>query len=153
MTQLVTELGLEGHAWETRDLLPLSWDEALLVLDPNRSEEVEERIRDSTFLHVWNQMFMVYNILKTVRPPDGSFLARMYARYDLEFPPEPRYEWCDLSHLVALQNEHWRLSDEITRLREARRTATEELERLRRSGSRLPQLRRGLRGRRRQAPL
>jgi hypothetical protein len=116
VTQLVGELGLEGHAWETRELLPLSWDEALAVLDPHRADELEERLADSVFVHLWNQMFMVYNVLKTARPPAGSLLDRLYDRYDVPFPAEPRYEWRDLSYQVALQREHWQLSEEIERL-------------------------------------
>jgi hypothetical protein len=117
LTQLIAELSLEQHAWKTEDFLPLSWGEALGVLDPDRRDEIAQRAANSTFLHFWTQMLRIYNVLKTVRPPEGSFLDGLYEKYEVAFPASPRYTWDDLQGQVQLQAEHWALHEEIAQLR------------------------------------
>jgi hypothetical protein len=128
VTKLIAEMGLEPATWETHDFLPLGWDEALAVFDPDRADEIEKRVRTSTFHHLWNQMLLMYNILKTVRPPKDSYLARMYVRYGIDFPTKPQYEWSDLSHQAYLQSEHWRLYKEVERLRQEVLNQSDEVE-------------------------
>jgi hypothetical protein len=117
VTELVAELGLEDRAWEPALVYPLGWRQALDVLDPRQVRTVEERCAGSLFLHVWNEILRVHNVLKTVRPPAGSFLARMYDAYEIPFPEEPRYDFPQLEPQITLQREHWLLCEEIERLR------------------------------------
>jgi Alpha 1,4-glycosyltransferase conserved region len=125
-TELIAEMGLEAATWPTSDFLPLGWDEAIAVFDPQRADEVAGRVGNSTFHHLWNQMLMMYNILKTVRPPKDSYLERMYARYDIDFPTAPQYEWSNLAHQAYLQSEHWRLYGEVDRLQQELRDRSDE---------------------------
>jgi hypothetical protein len=124
VSELVAALGLEGHAWRAEDVYPLGWREALAVFDPARRTELEERTAGSTFLHLWNHILHLANVLKTVPPPSGSFLDSIYGRYGTSFPTTHRYEWSDLSPQVAFQAEYrktvdelWQVQNELERLR------------------------------------
>jgi hypothetical protein len=131
ITKVISELGLEGEAWETNDLYPLHWRDAFAVLDPERNAEIEDLIRGSTFLHLWNQIFRLWSVLKTVRPPEGSFLADAYDKYDVPFPTGLRYEWSQLAPLVEVRKRHIWLWEEVERLREDLKASSREIERLR----------------------
>jgi hypothetical protein len=137
LTRLIFELGLEDQAWETRDLYPLHWRDAFAVLDPHRTDEIADLIRGSTFLHLWNQVFRLWNVLKTIRPPEGSFLANAYQDHDVPFSNELRYAWAELAPLVEASKQYISLWDEVDRLRAELRAAAEENERLRRPWRRL----------------
>jgi len=117
LTELVGELGLEDGAWDAELVYPIGWREALDVLDPGRTAALEERSSRSLFFHLWNEVLRMHNVLKTVRPPTGSFLAAMYDRHEVPFPDTPRYEFSQLEPQITLQREHWLLCDEIERLR------------------------------------
>jgi len=116
-TALVHELGLEDRAVPTSAIYPLHWREALDVLDPEQSERIAEQTSEATFVHLWNEVLRCSNVLKTVKPPADSYLARLYERFGVGFPPGPAYEWRDLAPQVALVEEYRRLSSEVKRLR------------------------------------
>jgi Glycosyltransferase sugar-binding region containing DXD motif len=118
LTDVVGELGLASHAWPGAALYPIGWNEALDTLDPDRRTTLEERSMDSYFFHLWGEMLRVHNVLKTVRPPGGSYLAAMYERYGIEFPPAPRYDFSQLRPQRWLQEQHWAMKEELTRLYE-----------------------------------
>jgi hypothetical protein len=86
LTAVVRELGLRDHAARRRDLYPIPYWRALAVLDPERRQKVEERVADSTFLHLWTETFRVRGVPKSEPPPAGSFLDAMYRRYDVPVP-------------------------------------------------------------------
>jgi hypothetical protein len=118
LTQLVVELGLGEHAWPSSSIYPIGWDEALHALDPARRGALVECSRDSYFFHLWSEMLTLHNVLKTVRPPEGSYLAMLYDRYDIEFPTAPRYEFSHLRAQIWLHERHRRLREELTSLYE-----------------------------------
>jgi hypothetical protein len=118
LTELVEELELGAHAWPTRALYPIGWREALSVLDPAKRDAVEELTRESSFIHLWSEMLWLHNVLKTVRPPAGSYLAEMYDRHGVEFPAGPRYEFAQLRPQIWLHERHLAMREELTRLHE-----------------------------------
>jgi hypothetical protein len=120
-TSVVRELGLDACAWSESRLYPVSWKDALEVLEPERADEIERVTAGSVMLHLWNEVLRVHGILKAVRPPYDSFLDRIYRRYDIEFPPEPRYEWRDLVPQISLQKTRADLKRELLATRSGQR--------------------------------
>jgi hypothetical protein len=120
-TEVVQELDLGKHAWNEERLYPVGWRDALAVFDPDRAGEVVRRAANASFVHLWNEVLRVHGILKTVRPPSGSFLGVLYDRYAVAFPHEPQYVWRDLVPQIALQKSHCALDAELNATRDGKR--------------------------------
>lgn len=93
LTDVVRDLDLAGEATDTKDLYPIPYWEALAICDPRRRAEVEFRVGESTFLHLWTEMFRYWAVPKTARPPPRSYLAELYERYDVPFPMTTEFDW------------------------------------------------------------
>lgn len=113
---LVRELGLEHLAWKPEDLYPLGWDRALEFFDPARADAIAAEVASSSFVHFFSQMLRVANVLKDIRPPESSYLDRMYEAYDVAFPTSRRYEWKDLEPQYVLEKDYWLVCEEVERL-------------------------------------
>ena len=121
LTDVVRALGLGEHAWDEEQLYPVGWRDALAPFDPERAHEVARKTANATFLHLWNEVLRVHGILKTVRPPAGSFLRGLYERYGIAFPHEPEYVWRDLVPQVSLQRSVLALDAELDATRKGLR--------------------------------
>jgi hypothetical protein len=117
LTEVVQELGLGEHAWTEERLYPVGWRDALAVFDPDQARDVARKAAKASFLHLWNEVLRVHGILKTVRPPSGSFLGGLYDRYGVAFPHEPQYVWRDLIPQITLQKSRSALSAELNATR------------------------------------
>jgi hypothetical protein len=93
LTEVIRDLDLGGKATDRRALYPLPYWEALATCDPRRRAEVEFLVADSTFLHLWTEMFRHWRVPKSARPPAGSYLAEMYDRYRIPFPAAGEFDW------------------------------------------------------------
>jgi hypothetical protein len=56
-------------------------DEFQKFLLPDACDEVERRISQSAFVHLWNEMWRRAGIPKHIAPPKGSWLDRMFERH------------------------------------------------------------------------
>ena len=92
-TELVPELGFTDRAAERTALYPIPYWEGLRTCDPARRAEVEARVAESTFLHLWTGTFRGAGVPTTARPPAGSYLAEAYERYEVPFPVETEFDW------------------------------------------------------------
>jgi hypothetical protein len=92
-TDVVRDLDLGNDAAETADLYPIPYWHALATWDPNRRDDVEQLVAQSTFVHLWTEMLRSLRVPKTARPPAGSYLAAMYERYDVPVPSATTYIW------------------------------------------------------------
>ena len=92
-TDVVRELGFVGQASERTALYPIPYWQGLATCDPRRGEDVEQRVAESTFLHLWKGTFRSARVPKTARPPAGSYLAAAYERYKVPFPAETDFDW------------------------------------------------------------
>jgi hypothetical protein len=117
LTELIRELGLEREAQRREDFYPVRWDQVLEFLDPAKAGQIETRTASSTFVHFYSNMLRSANVLMDARPPQGSYLDRIYVAYDIEFPVHPRYEWSDIESQHSLEQNYWRLSRESDELR------------------------------------
>ena len=50
---------------------------------PQTREEIEERIVNSSFVHLWNEMWRKAGVPKTIAPPKGCWLDLMFERHDV----------------------------------------------------------------------
>jgi hypothetical protein len=129
LDELVRELSLEGQSWARDDLYPLVWHEFLRFFDPAQTDAIEARVSSSTFVHFFGNMLRVANVLKDVKPPETSYLDRLYRNYEIGFPTDRRYEWSELEPQFHFQEEHWQLGAEIAKLRAEVQQLRAELER------------------------
>jgi hypothetical protein len=93
LTEVVRDLDFADKATDTAAFYPIPYRHALVTCDPFRRAEVERRVAQSTFLHLWTAMFRYWGVPTTARPPTGSYLATMYDRYDVSSPNWTAYDW------------------------------------------------------------
>jgi hypothetical protein len=94
-------------------MYPLRWDEGLRFFDPSEADRIEALVASATFVHLWTGMLRTGNVLKDVRPPESSYLDRMYRAYDVDFPRSPRYTWSDMRPQYEFQKERWSLGESV----------------------------------------
>jgi hypothetical protein len=86
LTKILADYKPEGLSGSTSDAYPVSWREAHFFWLPEYCSRIETRIKSSSFIHLWNSIFMRMGISPSVVPPLGSFLRRFYDdlgfRYD-----------------------------------------------------------------------
>lgn len=81
--------------------------EVLAMFDPDQRERLEERVEDSDFVHLWNEIWRRIRIPKNFGPPEGSYLDSLFRRFDIRFTPEARLSfealttWQSERHLLA----------------------------------------------------
>ncbi|MBR0827982.1 hypothetical protein JQ596_20830 [Bradyrhizobium manausense] len=97
------------------------------VLLPDACEEIERRTSASTFVHLWNEMWRRAGIPKTIAPPRGSWLDRMFERHQFRPVWSNRLEPDHIQRWAALRRDrdhagHWNHVhyQELTRLRAER---------------------------------
>lgn len=131
--ELVRELGLESEAWPREAFYALGWDRVLEFLDPAKADALEAQTEDSIFVHFSTSMLRLANVLKEVRPPEGSYLDRLYIAHGIEFPAHPRYEWDEIEPQYELEKAHWQLGKEAEVLSAELAVLREEKARVERS--------------------
>jgi glycosyltransferase involved in cell wall biosynthesis len=128
--ELIHELGLEDKAWPREAFYVLGWDRVLEFLDPAQADAIEAQTAESTFVHFSTSMLRLANVLKDVRPPEGSYLDRLYVAHGIEFPAHPRYEWREIQPQYELEKAHWQLGKEARQIRDRLAAKQEEVDAL-----------------------
>jgi hypothetical protein len=116
LTGVISELGLDGEAWERQEMYPLPWVEALATFNPDRAGEIEQKLASARFAHLWTSILRLANVLKAVRPPEGSYLATCYERYEVPFGTDLRYRWSDMRGLNGILQEYWSARERLGQL-------------------------------------
>ncbi len=111
-------------------------DEFQKLLLPAAREEVEERISNASFVHLWNEMWRKAGVPKNIAPPKGCWLDRMFERHRIPAVWSDRLDAAYVERWAALRRDrdhagHYNLvhGRELNRLRA-------EVERARSSGVR-----------------
>ena len=87
------------------------------MFDPAHRTELEERIADSDFIHLWNEIWGRVRLPKHHGPPEGSFLDGLFRRFGMGFADEARLSietitvWFRERNL--LDQLRWRLRTEL----------------------------------------
>jgi hypothetical protein len=87
---------LEGYAWAREELYRVGWDGPLLLFDPAEADRIETRPHVGDILTSLDRLLGTSNILRAVRPPESSYLDRLYVAYDMNFPTSQRYTWSEM---------------------------------------------------------
>ena len=99
-------------------------DEFQKFLLPETCEEVETRTANSTFVHLWNEMWRKAGVPKNIAPPRGCWLDRMFERHQIPVVWSDRLDAGYVERWAALRRDrdhagHYNLvhDRELTRLR------------------------------------
>jgi hypothetical protein len=108
-------------------------DEFQKFLLPKACDEVDERISNSTFVHLWNEMWRRVGVPKNIAPPKGCWLDRMFERYQIPVVWSDRLDAAYVERWAALRRDRDHAGYyNLVHDRELARRA--ELENARRSG-------------------
>jgi hypothetical protein len=101
-------------------------DEFQKFLMPEACEEVEARTANSTFVHLWNEMWRKAGVPKNIAPPRGCWLDRMFERHQIPVVWSDRLDASYIERWAALRRDrdhagHYNLvhDRELARLRAA----------------------------------
>jgi hypothetical protein len=99
-------------------------DEFEKFLLPEARDEIEARIVNSTFVHLWNEMWRRAGVPKNIAPPRGCWLDRMFERHQIPVVWSDRLDAAYVTRWAALRRDrdhagHYNLvhDAELTRLR------------------------------------
>jgi len=91
LTRLVGERDLLGSVSPQPFAYPLQSRDAVHLLIPARRDEIRERIRNSPFLHMWNEILRRAVVFPWMAPPPGSLIAELFERHGIGFGNAPVY--------------------------------------------------------------
>jgi mannosyltransferase OCH1-like enzyme len=90
VTKLVQDYALDHLVRPISSAYPISYHDVPAMFDPRRRDELNERIADSDFVHLWNEFWRRMRIPKDLGPPKGSFLDGLFARFGISFDDDSR---------------------------------------------------------------
>jgi len=90
VTKLVHDYALDHVVRPISSAHPIEFLDVPAMFDPLRRDELNERIADSDFVHLWNEYWRRVRIPKDLGPPKGSFLDGLFARFGFSFEDEER---------------------------------------------------------------
>ena len=85
VTKLVHDYALDHVVRPISSAYPIDFLDVPAMFDPLRRDELNERIADSDFVHLWNEYWRRVRIPKELGPPKGSFLDELFARFGFSF--------------------------------------------------------------------
>jgi mannosyltransferase OCH1-like enzyme len=106
-TRLVDEYALDHLVRPRSSAYEIGTTEILSVFDPDARKQLEERVAQSDFVHLWNEIWRRLRIPKSYGPPAGSYLDGLFLRFGIHFTDEARLSldalqtWQRERHLLA----------------------------------------------------
>ena len=93
VTRLLRELSLEHMVRPRSSAYEIGYDEIPAFFDPASCERLQERLADSDFTHLWNEVWRWVRIPKNYGPPEGSYLDSLFRRLDIKISPQARLSY------------------------------------------------------------
>lgn len=90
LTQLSRDYAFDHLVLPRSSAYEIGYDEIPAMFDPGLRGELDERVRQSDFVHLWNEIWRRTRIPKNYGPPKGSFLDGLFRRFGMEFSDEAR---------------------------------------------------------------
>src|ERR1700743_2188786 len=90
VTRLLREFSLEAVVRPRSSAYEIVYDEIPAFFDPASCERLQERVADSDFTHLWNEVWRWIRIPKNYGPPEGSYLDSLFRRFDMRISPHAR---------------------------------------------------------------
>jgi hypothetical protein len=126
VTKLVHDYALDHVLSPVSSAYPIDILDAPAMFDPLRCDELNERIANSDFVHLWNEYWRRVRIPKELGPPKGSFLDGLFARFGFSFDDEARLS----ADAVAAWFEEFQFLAQMRRHLQARYVPGDALDRL-----------------------
>lgn len=118
VTQLARDYALDHLVRPQSSAYEIASAEIPLMFDPGHREELDERIADSDFVHLWNEVWRWARIPKNFGPPAGSFLDGLFRRVGMTFADDARLSAESVAvwfrERSILEELRWRLRTEVT---------------------------------------
>ncbi len=116
MTRLISEFALDLAVQPRSSAYEIGYDEIPAFFDPASCERLQERVADSDFTHLWNEVWRWVRIPKNYGPPEGSFLDSLFQRFGMTISPEARLSYGAVTDWFRehrlLQDLKYRLGDD-----------------------------------------
>ncbi|AMN45461.1 glycosyltransferase [Rhodoplanes sp. Z2-YC6860] len=80
---------------------PISRFEVEMLFDPARADMVEDKLADSLFLDLHQDVWLRAGVPRELGPPLGSYLDRLFKRHEIGWPFAARIEFGDLRRWFA----------------------------------------------------
>jgi hypothetical protein len=93
VTRLLREFSLEAGVRPRSSAYEIGYDEIPAFFDPASCERLQERVADSDFTHLWNEVWRWIRIPKNYGPPEGSYLDSLFRRFDVRVSPQARLSY------------------------------------------------------------
>ena len=93
VTRLVREFSLQHMVRPRSSAYEIGYDEIPAFFDPASCERLQERLADSDFTHLWNEVWRWIRIPKNYGPPEGSYLDSLFRRVDIKISPQARLSY------------------------------------------------------------
>lgn len=97
VTRLLREFSLEHEVRPRSSAYEIGYDEIPAMFDPASCERLKERVADSDFTHLWNEVWRWIRIPKNYGPPEGSFLDHLFRSVGMKLPPQARLSYAALT--------------------------------------------------------
>jgi Glycosyltransferase sugar-binding region containing DXD motif len=116
MTRLIGEFALDHVVRPRSSAYEIGYDEIPSFFDPASCERLQERVADSDFTHLWNEVWRWVRIPKNYGPPEGSFLDSLFRRFGMIISPQARLSYGAITDWFRehrlLQDIKYRLGDD-----------------------------------------
>lgn len=93
LSRVLRDHGLDGRAEPVSKAYEISIQETLAFFNPSQCGEVEARLADKDFTHLWNAAWTTLRIPKNFGPPEGSWLDMMFRRFGIEVSDHGRLQY------------------------------------------------------------
>ena len=93
LSEVLSEHGLDDRAEPRTKAYEIPFQEALAFFNPAQCAQIEARLTDSDFAHLWNGAWTTLRIPKTYGPPQGSWLDMMFRRFDIRVSEHGRLQY------------------------------------------------------------
>jgi Glycosyltransferase sugar-binding region containing DXD motif len=97
MTRLLSEFSLEHVVRPRSQAYEIGYDEIPALFDPASRERLQERVADSDFTHLWNEVWRWVRIPKNYGPPAGTYLDSLFCRVGMKISSHARLSYGALS--------------------------------------------------------
>ncbi|MBN8966846.1 MAG: hypothetical protein J0G95_00055 [Rhizobiales bacterium] len=93
LSRVLREHGLDDRAQPRSKAYEIPFQDALAFFNPAQCGQIEARLADSDFTHLWNGAWTTLRIPKTYGPPQGSWLDMMFRRFDIRVSEHGRLSY------------------------------------------------------------
>jgi hypothetical protein len=118
VTRLARDYSLDHLVQPQSSAYEIASAEIPLMFDPGHREELDERVANSDFVHLWNEVWRWARIPKNFGPPTGSFLDGLFRRFGMTFADDARLSAESIAvwfrERNILEELRWRLGTEVT---------------------------------------